>query len=77
MCSVVKISILKETKGTRFNTSYQCLMITNYVFLKSFSLTYSVQNFFFHKALKIVVESRTPNREVLGSIPTGGTVLCP
>ena len=25
----------------------------------------------------IVVEHRTPNREVLGSIPTVGTVLCP
>ena len=25
----------------------------------------------------IVVECRTPNREVLGSIPTGVTVLCP
>ena len=23
------------------------------------------------------VEHRTPNREVLGSISTGGTVLCP
>ena len=25
----------------------------------------------------IGVEHRTPNREVLGSIPTGGTMLCP
>ena len=25
----------------------------------------------------VVVECRTPNREVLGSIPTGITVLCP
>ena len=25
----------------------------------------------------IVVERRTPNREVLGLIPTSGTVLCP
>ena len=25
----------------------------------------------------VVVEHRTPNREVLGLIPTGGTVLCP
>ena len=25
----------------------------------------------------VVVERRTPNREVLGSIPTGITVLCP
>ena len=24
-----------------------------------------------------MVERRTPNREVLGSIPTSGTVLCP
>ena len=25
----------------------------------------------------VVVERRTPNREGLGSIPTGATVLCP
>ena len=25
----------------------------------------------------VVVERRTPNREVLGSIPTGVTVVCP
>ena len=25
----------------------------------------------------VVVESRTPNREIMGSIPTGSTVLCP
>ena len=25
----------------------------------------------------LVVERRTPNREVLGSIPTSGTILCP
>ena len=25
----------------------------------------------------VMVECRTPNREVLGSIPTGITVLCP
>ena len=25
----------------------------------------------------VVLERRTPNREVLGSIPTGVTVLCP
>ena len=25
----------------------------------------------------VVVERQTPNREVLGSIPTSGTVLCP
>ena len=25
----------------------------------------------------VLVEHQTPNREVLGSIPTGGTVLCP
>ena len=25
----------------------------------------------------VAVEHLTPNREVLGSIPTGGTVLCP
>ena len=25
----------------------------------------------------IVVECQTPNREVLGSIPTSGTVVCP
>ena len=24
----------------------------------------------------VVVEHQTPNREVLGSIPTGGTMLC-
>ena len=31
---------------------------------------------FRHKQ-KVVVQRRTPNREVPGSIPTGGTVLCP
>ena len=29
------------------------------------------------KFLNVVVEHQTPNREVLSSIPTGGTVLCP
>ena len=31
----------------------------------------------FREPRGLVVECRTPNREVLGSIPTGVSVLCP
>ena len=34
-------------------------------------------NFWFEECDGIVVEHQTTNQEVLGSIPTDGTVLCP
>ena len=32
------------------------------------------QSWYFRERGSVVIEHRTPNREVLGSIPTGGTV---
>ena len=36
----------------------------------------SLEQFFLKESGSVVLERQTPNREVLGSIPTGVTVLC-
>ena len=53
--------------------SFSSVGLTNFSYLYSIFLFVVLR----HQRGGVVIERLTPNREVLGSIPTGVTVLCP
>ena len=58
-----------SNKGASSNIILQSFTVYTKELRRTFILTFERGG--------VVVESRTPRREVLGSIPTGVTVLCP
>ena len=70
-----------ERKNISFLTTHENMMVRTSNFLKLSNAIWKKSKMFFKTMNRelggMMVEHRPRNRQVLGSIPTRGTVLCP